>query len=788
MKIKTIHLVPHAHTDIGYTHDPVVVWELHDRFLDQAIKLCNDTRDLPESSRFRWTIEVFATLEHWFENRNAKQMDELLEMMRAGRIDVGGRRFNGTFLSTREDFRWELDRAAAFSRKYEVPVTNVIQNDVNGFPVACAEEMAARGMDGLLMGLNTTLGLSPFPRPAAFRWSLPSGKEISVYHGWIYNRLKSFIRLDSLAKELPAKLGAVLGSVPDDYPFDFLMMTATENDNVGPFPKLSEQVQLFNELGTGVELRIDTMSSFMKRIKDRKKELKSLAGDWPDPWVFGHGSHPQEIAVVRRAQRRLAAVEQIRNLGWANETGGTLSLDRARSELAVACEHTDGSHSSSGEPDSYDTQRQWAQIRVNHWNAESISMGLLRDHLAAIAKQLPAQIQLRADQTVSAPGPAKRLLGLKNIETGDYDDKISKQPVVLLVNPFDVTRRSIGYSQSKFGALFAQPDRPEHLYQFDREPTFANFAKSGDLCSGFVEIPPRSKIIKPLLKSDATGKKETLSTGGTVKIENEMLSVVIDPVQLAVISLTTKCDGRNWAKTVGQPIIEHPLNDFQVKDTTIVRDPSDAAWNPKLAFRRDLAGKCVKVERVSDRNGDAIVLEIAGSEIKFLEFRLNPLFPDALEVTAQLRLSDSLERRALYLTFDLDMDATAHEFHYDSCGIWRRVGKDQIPGTCKSLYESASGAAVSTPGLTVHVAAPDSPLWQFGDFTFGDPARALENGRGFAASWIYNNYWFVNFPACNPGGFIARYRIRPLGGDFNPADHAELMNSFDHETLTQQMF
>ncbi len=755
MTIKTIHLVPHAHTDIGYTHDPVVVWELHDRFLDQAIRLCNDTRDLPEESRFRWTVEVFSTLEHWMENRNIKQVDELLELMRAGRIDVGGRRFNGTFLSTCEDFRWELDRTVAFSRKYGVPVANVMQNDVNGFPLACAEEMVSRGMDGLLMGLNTTMGFSPFPRPAAFRWSLPSGKEISVYHGWIYNRLKSFISLDRLAKELPAKLGAVLGGVPADYPFDFLMMTATENDNVGPFPKLSEQVRLFNEQKTGVELRIDTMTSFMGRIKERKKEMKSHAGDWPDPWVFGHGSHPQEVAVARRAQRRLAAVEQIRNLGWANMSGGTLTLDHARAELAVACEHTDGSHSSSGEPDSYDTQRQWAQIRVNHWNAESISMGLLRDHMAAIGKQLPEKI---------------------------------KEPSVILVNPFDVPRRSIGYSQSKFGALFAQPERPEHLYQFDREPTFANFAKSGDLCSGPVEIPPRSKIIKPLLKSDATGKKETLSTGGTAKIENEMLSVVIDPVQLATISLTTKCDGRNWAKTVGQPIIEHPLNAFQSNDATTVRDPSDAAWNPKLAFRRELAGKCVKVERVSDRNGSAIVLEIAGSEFKSLEFRLNPLFPDALEITAQLRLSDSLERRALYLTFDFDMDATEHDFHYDSCGIWRRAGIDQIPGTCKSLYESASGAAVSASGRTVHVAAPESPLWQFGDFTFGDPARALENGRGFAASWIYNNYWFVNFPACNPGGFIARYRIRPVNGGFAPADHAELMNSFDHETLTQQIF
>jgi hypothetical protein len=98
------------------------------------------------------------------------------------------------------------------------------------------------------------------------------------------------------------------------------------------------------------------------------------------------------------------------------------------------------------------------------------------------------------------------------------------------------------------------------------------------------------------------------------------------------------------------------------------------------------------------------------------------------------------------------------------------------------------GAAVSAGVAAVHLAAPDSPLWQFGSFSFGNPDRKLEHGRGFAASWIYNNYWFCNFPACNPGGFVARYRIRPVPRAFDPADHATLMNSFDHESLTQQIF
>ncbi len=35
-RIRTIHLIHHSHTDIGYTHDQSVLWELERRFLDEA--------------------------------------------------------------------------------------------------------------------------------------------------------------------------------------------------------------------------------------------------------------------------------------------------------------------------------------------------------------------------------------------------------------------------------------------------------------------------------------------------------------------------------------------------------------------------------------------------------------------------------------------------------------------------------------------------------------------------------------------------------------------------------
>lgn len=107
-KISTIYLLPHAHTDIGYSHDPVVAIELHDRFLDCAIALCEQTRGHAEGARFRWTVEVFFQVLHWWERRGEGGRARLTECLRRGEIDIGGRYLNGTECYAPGDVEWEM--------------------------------------------------------------------------------------------------------------------------------------------------------------------------------------------------------------------------------------------------------------------------------------------------------------------------------------------------------------------------------------------------------------------------------------------------------------------------------------------------------------------------------------------------------------------------------------------------------------------------------------------------------------------------------------------------------
>ncbi len=60
---RTFYLLPHSHTDIGYSAHQIKVEQDHIRYIDRAMALAESTRTFPEGSRFKWNIEVAWELE-----------------------------------------------------------------------------------------------------------------------------------------------------------------------------------------------------------------------------------------------------------------------------------------------------------------------------------------------------------------------------------------------------------------------------------------------------------------------------------------------------------------------------------------------------------------------------------------------------------------------------------------------------------------------------------------------------------------------------------------------------
>src|SRR6266852_3974663 len=91
-KLETIYLVHHSHTDIGYTHDQPILWELERRFIDAAIDACERQMDQDDSAdhAFRWVVETFGPLLHWLEHSSDRQIERFLRLERSKRIEVMG--------------------------------------------------------------------------------------------------------------------------------------------------------------------------------------------------------------------------------------------------------------------------------------------------------------------------------------------------------------------------------------------------------------------------------------------------------------------------------------------------------------------------------------------------------------------------------------------------------------------------------------------------------------------------------------------------------------------------
>ena len=100
-KINRIYLTSHTHTDIGYTDHQDTVFRQHLDFIDRAIELGEATADYPEEARYKWTCEVTAFVERYFQQRPAAQVDRFLELHSRGQMAVAGMQYHWTpMLST----------------------------------------------------------------------------------------------------------------------------------------------------------------------------------------------------------------------------------------------------------------------------------------------------------------------------------------------------------------------------------------------------------------------------------------------------------------------------------------------------------------------------------------------------------------------------------------------------------------------------------------------------------------------------------------------------------------
>jgi hypothetical protein len=141
---------------------------------------------------------------------------------------------------------------------------------------------------------------------------------------------------------------------------------------------------------------------------------------------------------------------------------------------------------------------------------------------------------------------------------------------------------------------------------------------------------------------------------------------------------------------------------------------------------------------------------------------------------------------AVYVAFPFNLpDAVAR---YDLGGQAVIPGQDQLPGVCRDYFTAQGWIDFSSAQRGMTIALPENPLFQLGDFHFGDYQQTFHLGRALFLSWVTTNYWETNFRAHQPGLVHARYRLYPHAGGFDEAQaHQWGLETLYSEPLVQPL-
>ncbi len=744
--IETIYLVHHSHTDVGFTHDQPVVWEMHTRFIDEALKLAEKYADSSSDGAFRWTIETTIVLQRWLETASARDIERFIALERAGRVEVTGMFANLTPLLDTDQLIESFQVLRRLREDYGFTIRHAMNCDVNGENWPLVDLLLDVGIEGFTMAINSHFGGAFQPRPYVFQWQGPSGRAIPAYNGWPYDKgWREGIGRDpdDLANVRLPRLQSYLDEI--GYPLPILLLQSYHpyGDNGSAFD-FTPFIDAWNAAGHRPRIVLATPSMWWSAVK--QYPLETFRGDWTDFWNFGSISSARETAVNRASRTRLRSADAINAVvnrlpetdhQWAKQA---FSRYRAPAWKALHLwdEHTWGADIAIRNPASVDTLSQWNHKANYAYTAHSLSLLLQRDALADLAQHVARQ---RADD-------------------------------LLVFNPLPWERTISGavpyFATEPRGVVSDTTAGRQHQ---DRDAA-SDFVLPPTPIPGFgYAIIPRAQLLDPL---------DGLTTADDAVVENQRYRVTFDRQKGGIVSLYDKQLEWEWVdQTAG-----YPLNGYvheQVADT-------QHGWPRWLLFQQDWSAPLAEIpsgwqkDWIAQRETPTAVishkvehtatgirvtqeLSAPGCQGNLTQTVFLPNFADTIDCKSSWEMGSTTHPEAAYILFPFNLpDATAR---FDLGGQPVIPGVDQLPGVCRDYFTAQGWVDFSAQERGVTVAVPENPMVQLGDFHFGHYQMDFKLGKAMLLGWVTNNYWETNFRAHQPGMVYARYRLQPYGGNFD---------------------
>ncbi|MCL5946875.1 MAG: hypothetical protein M1298_02490, partial [Chloroflexi bacterium] len=743
--VETIYLIHHSHTDIGYTHDQPVVWDLHRRFLDEAIALAERDLDAGRDGddAFRWTIETTSVLEYWLQHSSSREVERLKRLVSAGRAEVTAMLCNITPLYDTAQLLRSFNRLRTIEQTLGTTVCSAMNSDVNGENWPLVDILIDLGIQGFSMAINTHFGGALQPQPLAFHWQAPSGRSLLAWNGFSYGLAREMgIGRDAraFAEEWWPRLDRWLAEIHYPLPVLMLQIFHPSGDNGSADEALGGFIREWNARGEKPRLRMALPDEWWQVVDMHADHLPICRGDWTDYWNFGCGSSARETAINRANRERLfladsahAALRSLHHERPPTQTSREALRSAAQHALNFWDEHTWGANISVREPYHEDTLAQWIHKASYAHQARSLSLLLARDGVAELARHISRE-----------PDDAFFL----------FNPLPWERTVAQLVPDFAPERQ---YGRA------SDPTASRHWQDRPRQPAYSMHA---------LRLPAFGYTV--VTRHQLAPLRSTRSAEDVV--ETDRYRLVFDRERGGIRSWFDKALARELVDPhAGWPfhgfVHERIAEEAHPYPRRLLWSPPGSAIPPQRGWRSDWPaerrGPAAVLEHTVEHNnlGIRVTQRLAAPGVdNLIQEVFLPDFANYVECRSRWEMTDQTAPEATYLAFPLDIPNVRCCFDVGGQAVVPE--RDQLRGACRDYFTVQRWLDLSNGLFGIFVASPTTPMVQLGDFTFGKNHEQFSLARGLLLGWATNNYWETNFRAHQPGLVETYYRFLPYSGAF----------------------
>lgn len=734
-KVDEVIVVFKTHFDIGYTDWAANVSDKYaNEMVEGALKIIDQSKELPEDEQFRWTVSGWP-MKEMLTKSSPETRIKIEKAIKDGSFKIHAMPFTfETEACELESMVRSLSYSTDIHNQAGLPLPiDAKQTDVPGHSWVLPTLLNNAGIKFLHIGCNPA---SKSPEvPLLFWWEGPDKSRVmTMYFGPYYGTT-------------PAP--------PENWPYKTWMAIIHTNDNTGA-PSYDEFKKALNEVKSknpGAKIRTGSIGDFYTALIKENPDLPVVKGDMPDTWIHGYMSMPREVKSSRSLGKETFSLETLNTLSeiWGLQPPKSHSdvIKNTIENIHLFNEHTFGLAMSHGHGGYWAYNDEYEFLRAKgfydpiefSWKEKSQRIAnaelLLKPKLHQKMKDLAASINIEGERIIVYNSLPWNRSGLVTIQTNHQFEGGLKN----LAN-----NKIIEFSKNKNIIQFFADDVPALGY------------------TTFVPVEETKKNLPNTIKTD--------EKNGV--IENEFFKVSFDKTTGAISSLYDKKENReavnqNEEWNFGQYVYER----FSKKNTDkYAKDYIKAGWhwayaelgrinlteepykklsgvNPRISFREDN----ISVSAVI--NFDSSKELIHKYSVLVTLYKNQPFVEVIWSING--KPADAWPE-AGWISFPFNIENP--EFRLGRTGGIVNPAKDFIKGSnFDYCFLNTGMAVVDSNNKGFGLMSPDVPgvsldrpgLWKYSTDFIPQKGNVFFN--------LYNNQWSTNFTEWVEGSWNTRFYI-----------------------------